>query len=847
MSSSSPLLRKYELFRIGQRLRSQEFSGSLSIQEPDGKTILVFRKGVPVRANSTLVSLSFPAFLLRKRQVDRQRLKRLLEESSEKGVRLEELLAARGHFSPKVLQRLKRELSEYVFSVMFHKDRVPYRTSSGDGSLGGELSIREHLELHEALFRAVISDDDVESMTRMFADRWDDSLVKTADFYRYLIQFRSVFYGEDITEFLMTSEPTPQLVMDNTADQESAIRQLFALSYSGMISFEAESEPSIRESTGTFENEVGAASENKTVVVIPDDAPRDGMVTAFIGEREVPFTTQDLERPQPAPPEDQRPDDIKSFFKEGFSAPPPKDNSPLAEDNAAPPEYLAPLPEDNVFEQELIGANTTSVVHPLPDVSAIAEPDMPSESAEHTTPDSPPLQSSNDPVVDLDKVDSQEPPKDSSPVLSPDEETMPTPDIPSDSADAGLTVMLPGTETTPEPEPEPDSVDNGAVSTSQETTGDPNITLPLMLNNLDENARAEVNDEHINVETLLQRAVEEAERVVAAAEAGQPVPHLALPESERITKEQSDELDGTVVARVYDNDPETEEEQPETLPPEEELPLFSQEPYPIPERPAVPEPGTDQSIERILEDVYRSMISRTMYQTLNVTATTPLSTIRDSAARLKNKYSLDQYRAYMLSKRARQLLKYVGRELDRARQVLTLREEREAYDELLGTDYGQERSVALDYLFKAEVAFQKGLAMIKADSWNEALSSFVSAVETNSRDPEYQAYRGWATYQASKTGQSDDTFAANKARNILERALAVDARHQRSLLFLARIEKDQGNINASRMWFERLHKLDPANDEVAAALEWLKLSSGVQRRSSSSTGFWNRIKGFFKK
>jgi len=342
-----------------------------------------------------------------------------------------------------------------------------------------------------------------------------------------------------------------------------------------------------------------------------------------------------------------------------------------------------------------------------------------------------------------------------------------------------------------------------------------------------------------SVDDLLRQAVEAAEKVVAAKEQTQPEVSL----EDQAEKVEGSDLEQSSLDLEMTDHGTLEEKVVE--PQGGGVDLALREPEPIPERPAEPEAGTDESIERILEDVYRSMLSRTLYQFLNVGPTTPLSTVRESGARLNTKYSPEQYRAYMLSARARKLLECVGSEIERAVVVLTDPRQRELYDERVNTDYGQDRKVALSYLFEAESTFQEGLKEMEGRSWSDALLLFTRASESNPRDPEYLANKGWATYQALKSGQSTDSFAPNKARNILERALAVDSRNLKAMLYLARLERDMGNIDAARSWYERLQKLDPANDEVAAAIEWLRMSSGVQR--TPDVGFWGRFMGLFRK
>jgi len=758
MSSALPLLRKYQLFKVGYRLKSQEFSGTLVLQEPDGKTVITFDAGNPVTAASTQVSLSFPAFLLRKRRIERQDLKKLLEESSEKGIKLEELLVSKGLFSPKDLLRLKRELSVFVFASAFRKEKVPYRVAPGDMPSEERARTRGHLELHEGLFRAVAADKDLAAMERMFRDRWSAHLTKTADFYRYLIQFRSVFYGEDITDLLMEPEPTPKSVVDAASDKESATRQLFALCYSGMLTLDTEAEGKDQ----FFGEGAGDAEESKTVVILPQgDDDTAGQETSFIASDGLPLTEQagEEEGGVPVAPLSE----VERFLERGFGTDGIDEEPILSSGPTTPPARRAP---DSAEDE-------SAPPQPAAPGRAALPPEPLEEDAGMTLPMAP-----------AQFMSTQE---------APQEMEIPVPlDQEDGDAAAGATLTF-----TP-----------GAAARQTEAG---------------------------NVEDLLKRAVEEAEKVVAEREAERPD-----------ESEEEPGAPGEAGEEVAED--AVEEPAAEARPAQrgKSVSLAALEPEPMPERPAMPDPGTDESIERILEDVYRSMLSRNLYQVLNVTPFAPLSAIRESAARLKAKYEPGQYRGYMLSARAKLLLDYVGQELDRACEVLTEHQERLAYDTRVGTDYGQDRRVALSFLFDAEEAFQQGLEEMEKGNWPDALILFTKAGEANPRDPEYLAHKGWATYQALKSGQSSDSFAPNKARNILERALAVDSRHIGTMLFLARIEKDMGNLEAARLWYERVQKLDPTNDEVLASLDWLKSSAGTERRSEEG-GAWNRFKGIFRR
>ncbi len=832
MADNMPILRKYQLFKVGHRLRSQEFSGSIVLQEPEGKTVIAFERGDPVRATSTLVSLSFPAFLLRKRRLERSQLKELLEESSARGSRLEEVILMRGLLSQKELLRLKRELSEYVFAMAFHKDRIVYRMTPEEETETDGFRIRDHLELHEALFRSVATDKDVESMSRHFADRWDLPLVKTSDFYRYLIQFRSVFYGEDITETLMTSEPTAQSVADGAVDKESAVRQLFALSYAGMLAFDEISSSEETPGPILYQGQDAAAEENKTVVILPQDVPTQAPRTEFIGTA-TPFQSEEERRPKKKPKveEPARPDDLQAFFDQGFSGP----------------------AEDEAFEEEMLGESREPTPapeparEPTPAPQPVVEPTPAPEPARELTPaPQPVVESTPAPEPAVEPTPAPEPAVEPTPAPGPASEPVPL----SDPVEEPVAAEA-ATEEDDELEI-PVVLEDGSPALDLETAAEkPAPDADVWADDGELRGRRwppsveasppvdESVAEEDDVEKLLRQAVVEAEKVVADVAQGKvKIPAGLATSTDEELHSQPEPADSEEAV--------PDEAQVEITPGRLHASLAFAEPPTLPPRPETPEAGTDESIERILEDVYRSMLSRNLYQVLNVSPATPLSAIRDAGARMKNKYSPTQYRGYMLSRRATTILEHVGRELDRAVRVLTDRTERGLYDDHVKTDYGQPAGEALAYLFDAEEAFLEGFAEARQGNWSDALLAFTRAAEANPRDPDYLAYKGWATYQALKAGQSGDSFAPNKARNILERALAVDARNPRALLFLGRIEKEMGNVDSARTWFERLHKLDPANDEVNAALEWLRLSSGIERRKGQS-GFWNWLIGIFRK
>ena len=818
MTVQLPTLRKYQFFQVGYRLRSQGFSGKLELVDEGGKIAISFIGGNPVRATSTEVALSFPAFLIMKRRVRRQEMREHLEEASRRGMKIEELLLAAAVLTPKDLLRLKRELSLYVFAMAFHKDRVGWQTSPGESTTEDLPHGREVLELHEGLFRAVSLDRDTDFLSRMFHGRWDASLVKTADFYRYLIQFRSVFYGEDISDLLLEPGASPQKIIEVAEDRESAIRQLFALSYSGMLTFEAEeSAGDVATGETLFAGESAADTEGRTVVILPQEEEK-AQVTSFLGESDVPFADDKPAAPSPPP----RPKtDVEKFLEMGFAAPPPEERPDFELD--AKPSRAEPLPPEPAQPEPL--PFEPAQPEPLP-----LEPAQPEPLAfEPAQPEPLPFESAQP-----EPLPESQAPGSAQPELLPESRA---PGSAQPGAEAPEPVQAeplaepPATEpAVPEPLPAPspavipmelDEVTAPEAPMSDESAG-PAAQSPV--------------DAAPEAAALSEREAARTLRVAASEDDGvEDLLAKAIAEAEKVTEAH----------RIAARNPVTEPVPPQ-IKVEDVVRLALKEPPPLPDRPPMPEAGTDESIERILEEVYRGMLSRTLYQVLNVTPFTPLSSVRDSAARLRTKYSAGQFSRYILSARARKLLEYIGQEVERAETVLTELGERTVYDNRVGTDYGQDRRVALSFLFDAEEAYLAGVVLAERNEWAEALQKFTRASEINPRDPEYLARRGWATYQSLRMGQSTDSFAPNKARNILERALAVDPRHAHAMLYLARIEKEMDNLDAARTWYERLHKVEPANEEAAVTLDRFR-NSAREVRKVESVSIWERFKGIFRR
>lgn len=198
-----------------------------------------------------------------------------------------------------------------------------------------------------------------------------------------------------------------------------------------------------------------------------------------------------------------------------------------------------------------------------------------------------------------------------------------------------------------------------------------------------------------------------------------------------------------------------------------------------------------------------------------------------------------------MSSRAMDILDKVRNAVDRAELILTNAKARRRYDEMLDTQYPLERRAWLHQVFAAERDYQAGLRFYNGGDFGRALDMFHRAVTGNAYDPDYIAWRGQSLFMYHKANRRDDQSYVGRSRAEFEKALALDPRHARSLLFLARLELEQGDTDASAGWYSRLQKVEPGNEEAAEVLERLRREN-PSRKPSDDKG-WTRFRGMFGK
>ena len=82
-------------------------------------------------------------------------------------------------------------------------------------------------------------------------------------------------------------------------------------------------------------------------------------------------------------------------------------------------------------------------------------------------------------------------------------------------------------------------------------------------------------------------------------------------------------------------------------------------------------------------------------------------------------------------------------------------------------------------------------------------------------------------WQQQFTPNEHQQASAARAHDEFERAIALDASAWPPLVFMARLERDLGNISEARRWYEEALHLDPSEANTYVALGALAMQSGV--------------------
>ena len=133
-----------------------------------------------------------------------------------------------------------------------------------------------------------------------------------------------------------------------------------------------------------------------------------------------------------------------------------------------------------------------------------------------------------------------------------------------------------------------------------------------------------------------------------------------------------------------------------------------------------------------------------------------------------------------------------------------LQDDKNRAEYLLDLKAGGASELDIAKILRAEDLFQKGTILVRARKYPEAVKMLEEAIQSNPDEPEFYAWRGYATFCLS----ADKKTAAVEAVKEIQKALARNPRCAPAHFFLGNISKLLGDVPGAMKHFKRTVELD---------------------------------------
>ena len=157
--------------------------------------------------------------------------------------------------------------------------------------------------------------------------------------------------------------------------------------------------------------------------------------------------------------------------------------------------------------------------------------------------------------------------------------------------------------------------------------------------------------------------------------------------------------------------------------------------------------------------------------------------------------------------------------MSQANEILGDVEQRKEYEASL--DVNPELIAKMNDIINAEMEFQKGEILLRNRSYPQALAQFQKAFDLNSEEAEHFVYLGWAQFLTTK---DDKRTAANNAKTMINKGLAMRGNIDMAYIFLGRLAKAVDQTDEAEKHFNKALQINPNNDQAESELRVLSRS-----------------------
>ena len=239
----------------------------------------------------------------------------------------------------------------------------------------------------------------------------------------------------------------------------------------------------------------------------------------------------------------------------------------------------------------------------------------------------------------------------------------------------------------------------------------------------------------------------------------------------------------------------------------------------------------DMALKSTLDDVLSRSRGQNHFQLLGLSPGAAVEQVKKAYYQRAREYHPDRY--FDKPDEVKALAHEIFTLITQAHFVLTNPEERKKFEEYLRTGKTEE-DVAREAanILNAEVAYQKGLALLKKGNVKGAEEQLRTARELNPQGPEYHIYYGWALFKLASPGQVD----YSRAKEAINKGLTLDSKVAQGFYFLGMIYKKEEKETEARGNFQKAIQCDPNHVD---ALREIRLM--VMRGRKEDTGLFGKI------
>ena len=247
--------------------------------------------------------------------------------------------------------------------------------------------------------------------------------------------------------------------------------------------------------------------------------------------------------------------------------------------------------------------------------------------------------------------------------------------------------------------------------------------------------------------------------------------------------------------------------------------------------PAMPSAELEQET-RALSAWFEAARERSHYEIFELTSTAGDEGIRAAYELLARRFHRDRFRG--ASTAIRQIADQASSLVAQAYDEIATAEKRIAYAQLVRRDASESKEkVETRRVLDAESFFQRGESALRVRDYESSLSHFGKAVEIYPEEGEYHAHYGWALHLC----HPDDASMAHEAMEHVTRGIKLARDRDKPYLFLGRLCKVVGRLDAAERMFTRAVRIRP---ECVEAVRELRL---INMRRGKGKGLIGRLLG----